>query len=419
MKRVALAILVIALSVYIVSAQSVTERFATALNNQDILYLQENLPYYKDSLPQHISLMAEALCYSQTNRYHKSNKAIEELLNNHAEVIGSDVVGSFYSLLISNLYMSGNTAAAAELIKGNEQSREAYNYFKALSRKRPLQVLRPKRDVVIPFTRSQLSSGSHIHIPVKIGGKSESFIFDTGANKYNVITESCAARYNFTPLFDSLSTTGVGGSGTSRVVTIKKIKIGKIVVKNPAFIVIADDTMPADSLGGFKLEFVLGTDVMEALGRVSFDMEQSTMTIPAVQSATNGQATPMTHADCYYIYPTINGHRLKMQFDTGAVSSSMYSRYLAEFGEKTTLIGEEQSGRARGFGGTTHYKAQKAEKIEFEIGGNICPMQDVEIITTENALPYQHDEYGVLGADIALRYSRFTIDFMQICVLTE
>ena len=79
MKRVALAILAIALSAYIISAQSVTERFATALNNQDILYLQENLPYYKDSLPQHISLMAEALCYSQTNRYHKSNKAIEEL----------------------------------------------------------------------------------------------------------------------------------------------------------------------------------------------------------------------------------------------------------------------------------------------------------------------------------------------------
>jgi hypothetical protein len=127
----------------------------------------------------------------------------------------------------------------------------------------------------------------------------------------------------------------------------------------------------------------------------------------------------MTHADCYYIYPTINGHRLKMQFDTGAVSSSMYSRYLAEFGEKTTLIGEEQSSRARGFGGTTHYKTQKAEKIEFEIGGNICPMQGVEIITTENALPYQHDEYGVLGADIALRYSRFTIDFRQMCVLTE
>ena len=419
MKRIVLTILAAVLSTYFLCAQAVIERFATAINNQDILYLQENLPQCKDSLPQHISLMAQALCYSQTNRYHQSNKAIEKLLNNHAQSIGGEAVSSFYSLLVSNLYNSGDYAQAAELIKGSAESKDAYNYFTAMAAKAPLEVVKPKKDVVIPFTRSRLSSGSHIHIPVKMGGKRESFIFDTGANRYNVITESCAARYNFTPLFDSLSTTGVGGSGTSRVVTIDRIKIGKIVVKNPTFIVIADETMPADSLGGFKLEFVLGTDVMEALGCVCFDMEQNTMTIPANQSITSTRTTPMTHADCYYIYPIVSGKRLKMQFDTGAASSSMYNRYLEEFRGDITLIGTQESGRARGFGGTAHYKAQKAEKIEFEIGGNTRSVEGMEIITTENALPYQHDEYGVLGVDIALQYRRFTIDFRQMCVVTE
>ena len=419
MRHTLVAIFATILAINTLYAQSATERIAAAINGNDILYLEHNLQRCKDSLPDHIYLMAEALRCSHTNRYHRSNKAIEELLNNHNQTIGEEAVGNFYGMLISNLHRSGDYSSAARLLEGSVENRESYNYFAALSRQRPLEVEKPRGDVVVPFTISKLGSGRHIHIPVEIGNRTESFIFDTGANKYNVVTESCAKRYKFRPIFDSLPTAGVGGDGLSRVVTIPKIKIGKIRLKNPLFIVIPDNSTPVDSLSGFRLEFVLGTDVMEALGEIQFDMEAKTMTIPASESEKTADATPLTHADSYYIHPAVNGTMLKMQFDTGAVDSSMHYRYLSEFGDSVTFVGEERVSHAHGFGGTATYNVRTAERIEFTIGDKSRVARNIEITSSDHALPYQQDEYAYIGANIVRSFKHFTINFRQMFVTAE
>lgn len=398
------------------TAQSAAERVAEAINRSDIVWLESNHQQLKDSLPAHLSLMAVALYCSQLNRYNQSNRAIENLLNNHAQAIGESVAGGFYAMLIDNLNRAGNFTEAARLVAGSSMNREAHRFFTAMSRKKPMQVRRPKRDVTVPFSLSKLSNGSHIHIPVEIDGKMASFIFDTGAAKYNVVTESCAAQHKFTPLYDSLPTMGVGGEGYSRVVTIPKIKIGKITIKHPTFIVVPDESIPADSLGGFKLEYVLGTDCMEALGEVVFDMDKDSMTVPSITTPKGENTTPLTHSNNYYIYPTVNGRQISMQFDTGAVATHLYGRFMREFREVLTLIGEPKSTRARGFGGTTYYTVQCAQKIDITMGNKSITLNNVDVSTADHDLPIQKEEYGSLGTDALLKCKRVRINFKQMFV---
>ena len=236
------------------------------------------------------------------------------------------------------------------------------------------------------------------------------------AAKYNVVTESCAARHKFTPLYDSLPTMGVGGEGYSRVVTIPKIKIGKITIKHPTFIVVPDESIPADSLGGFKLEYVLGTECMEALGEVVFDMDKDSMTVPSITTPKGENTTPLTHSNNYYIYPTVNGRQISMQFDTGAVATHLYGRFMREFREVLTLIGEPKSTRARGFGGTTYYTVQCAQKIDITMGNKSITLNNVDVSTADHDLPIQKEEYGSLGTDVLLKCKRVRINFKQMFV---
>jgi predicted aspartyl protease len=410
------------LTLFILSAaaQNAVERVADAINRQDILWIGDHLTTLQDSIPESLSLMAKALWASQTNRYHQSNKAIEKLLNNHAHQIGQDAVGAFYSLLITNLNNEGNYSEAARLTAGNSQNRDVHRLFSAMANKKALQISKPNRDIVIPITRSTLNrGGEHIKIPVTIGRNRELFIFDTGSMKYNVVTESCAKKHKFKPLFDSLPTAGVGGVGYSRVVTLPKIKIGKITIKNPIFIVVPDNDIAVDTLTNFKLEYVLGTDIMEALKEVQFDFAANTMTIPKEQSPKSDNYTPLTHSDNYYIYPTINGSKLQMHFDTGAVSSAMYNRYMVEYGDRINLTGSTRSAHAHGFGGTTSYTVQTVESLNIQLGDQHITVNNIDVTTSDHILPIQRNEYGSLATDILLQFNHITINFKQMFLIAK
>ena len=404
------------------TAQNAQQLTTEAMERSDVLWLDENLARLRDSLPEPLYLMAEALRGAGLNDYNKSNRAIEQLLNQHGKTIGNGAIGQFYGLLINNLNAQGHYATAAKLLE-NSSEKGSYNhlYFKALAAVKPMHIKRPRRATKVAFTRSRLTHGAHIHIPVRIGGRTESFIFDTGAAKYNLVTESCAKRLNFRPVIDSLPTIGVGGSGVTRVATIGKMTIGNITIHNPLFIVVSDDSTPKDDAGEFRLEFVLGTDVMEALGEVQFDMESDSMTIPTALTPHPAEYAPMVHRNngLYYIYVGIDGLKLEMQFDTGAVNTALYGQYFALHEERIKAAGTKEVARARGFGGTTHFDAYTLPQTTITIGRANALLTGLKVATDDQHLPIQSNEFGSLGVDALLGLRRVTINFRSMFVSAE
>ncbi len=422
MLKVIRHIVLIAISVlalFAAKGQNAVVQVSDALNRGDILWLDRNLDALCDSLPEPLALMGQAIRYANLGHYEQSNRAIEKLLNNHHASIGDDGISNFYGLLIDNLNNQGLYSEAARLLN-NSTAKESYShrYFEALAKIRPMRIVAPRRGTTVTFTKKCVGNGHHIHLPVRIGHNTESFIFDTGAAKYNVVSESCAKRYKFHPIIDSLPTAGIGGEGVSRLVTIDKIKIGDITIHNPLFIIVPDENLPKDLLGGFELEFVLGNDIMAALGRVDFDMVTSKAHLGNPDTERPKSFAPMIRRTNgqYYIYVGIDGKQYELQFDTGAVHSSLYGNYFESHRNSITDQYPKKQSRARGFGGTIYYEAYTLSDLTFSIGETECLMPQIDVATEQKHLPIQQQEFGVFGADALLRFSHFTINFRDMYI---
>ena len=418
MKRVA-GFIIALLALLTANGQNAVEQVADALNRGDIVWLDRNIDALRDSLPEPLMLMGQAIRHANLCRYEQSNRAIEKLLNNHHTTLDNQQISTFYGLLIDNLNNQGLYSEASRLLKGSLSKEDySYRYFEALSKLRPMRIVAPKGGTTLSFTRKSVGDGAHIHLPVRIGRNTESFIFDTGAAKYNVVSARCAKRYKFRPVIDSLPTTGVGGKGVTSVVTINKIKIGDITIHNPLFLVVADDNMPKDLLGGFELEFVLGNDIMMALGLIEFDMTRNEAHIGRCNSEQPKSCSPMIRRSNgqYYIYVGVDGELHEMQFDTGAVHSALYGNYFAL--HRDSIVGHhpQKQGRARGFGGTIYYDAYTLSKTTFSVGDAECQLPQIDVATEQQHLPIQQQEFGVFGVDALLRFSHFTINFRDMYI---
>jgi hypothetical protein len=364
-------------------------------------------------------LMVKAVVGSKTNRYNESCLAIEALLNHHTQELVPSNVSSLVGLLVQNLNAMRDFRKAMQVMKPyvdagavGEDSRLTYRYWQALDSVPALRVTKPDCDFSLPVTFKKMGRGEEMYVDVTIGGEREPFIFDTGCNLFNFVSERFARRHHLRTVFDSLSTSGFA-SGYCKVAVADSMRLGPVLVQNPVFLV-SPDSMQVDS---FYIDAVLGTWIIEQLGEAQYHSDGPCLLIPKVPSANPAGAGNLIYDGAYYLYADVLGTTTRLHFDTGNARTAFGKTFLAAHKDFVYRNGKVHQGRMGGFGGMTSFNSYETSNIPITIGAATSQLPLVDVMDSD--AEFKNGESGRLGTDFLKAFKKVTMNFTHMFVLAE
>ena len=216
-------------------------------------------------------------------------------------------------------------------------------------------------------------------IGAKIDGADAQFLLDSGA-WYSMISSATMAQFKLreSPAPFGLRVTGVGGSTSTSIATVKVFTLAGIPIHNVEFLVGGSEV-------GSQLVGILGQNFLERWD-VEYDLARGVVRLfkaggdckHAGLAYWVGADQSMSTMDIAYTTPQkphatgtayINGTKITAMFDTGAATSVLTLRAAERAGVKPDTAGVVDAGYASGIGRGT-VKSYIAPFASFKIGDN-------------------------------------------------
>lgn len=444
MKKFALTILFTLIFVVNTQAQKADIRISELINNEDWFGLIEEYPQLKDSVQYpFMKLVAEAMINRYTNHKEEAAADILELLKNHQKDLGGELM-SFVFLRAQLLYETGHYAEAADLLgntltqlrahgvsNGLKNWEYFYRWYNAARAYPPMSVTRPNKDTRIKFSlkhwyplkqeswiKPSKSDSEHddavsITVPVKLHGKTLSFVFDTGGGGSFFVTEKFARENGLKILGDTLL---VNKNANAKYAYIDSLQIGDITVHNAiATVGVGDNNRALDAVG---LDAVLGIDIMSAVGETQINMTDSTMTFPI-------RMTPKPATGCNLL----SNSRVKVRsgnetmtflFDTGntdANSCYLYGPYYKTHSEYVDANSITDSIFSGGYG-RAEFKAAKVIP-NYELNIDNQPIKFGKAFVYPDLYDVDGHCFGAITIGAVLQFKRTIFNYKDMFVKFE
>lgn len=263
----------------------------------------------------------------------------------------------------------------------------------------------PKQEVIINqagFVQMTRDKANLANLAVKANAATIDFIFDTGAN-LSTVTQSTAEKMGMNVLGGSIEVGSITGAVVqAKMAVCKEFALGNIVVKNAIFLVFPDDALAFPQIG-YQINGILGFPVIEAMGEIQITKADEFI-IPHRVTPKNGQEMALD-----FLIPVIKMGDEHYTFDTGAVGTSLHTKYFekhkAEITSKYKLSDIE-------FGGAGGMTTVKGYVINFmpTINGKTITIDNVQLLTEDTG---KGDKffYGNIGQDLIKQFDKMTISF--------
>jgi hypothetical protein len=145
-----------------------------------------------------------------------------------------------------------------------------------------------------------------------------------------------------------------------------------------------------------KIEAVLGTHVIRAMGEMKIDLEQNIITLPAEQSEPQSKNLSF-HQGNYGIDFSYDGMPLVAHLDTGRVKSDLSQRFYGYFPAMVdSTAGERIKSSRSGVGGSREYEIVRLPQITLNVADRAVTFGNVDVITAGHPSAWD----GVMGADL-------------------
>lgn len=403
-------------------------RVGELINSSDYLTLSKELPALREKVAKPLLALADALVAHHEGRFEDSNKAIDRVCE-FAPELGSEVIFGMQNLSLINCLASENYKVGVGVVQllhallpdgeaadENRRNLESMSrWFAALSSKEAVVVERPKGDVVIPVEVRDLGGGEHLVVDVKVGDKTEAFIFDTGCGNSNFISTAVAERLGVEIVAEDIIVRGKG-EGYAKLGYLPQMKIGDLTIRNATFFVV-DKLLPEHVEVEGMCEAALGTHIIRKMGEIRFEREHSRFVLPAQESSAP-QVRNLFYNSQYYVWCNDGEERIVMQFDTGNSKTFLSSKYYERFKERVEKDGGEvERSRSAGFGGVEWCDVRTMPKVEFEVADQKLQLKKVEVAMPtkyEDGTPYIEQYDGVAGADFVKAREVVTFDLNRL-----
>ena len=382
-----------------VTPQQANDEVNGYIGSGDYVALSRELPAVRELIVPHLLKLADAFVAYSEGRHEESNQHIAEL-EQYRKELGDGVIITMQNIAYYNALAVEDYAAAsrylATLIEAAPSQRATLEAFKcwmdALAERKPVAVKTTKRKNSFPVECRAVGDGLHLMVEATVGRESVDMIFDTGCCNANCITAEAAERLGVKILVDSLPLGGVGGETYAKVGVLPKMRVGDVVVKNPTFFIV-ESIVDNPSM---KIEAVLGTHVIRAMGEMQIDLEQNIITLPAEQSEPQRRNLSF-HQGNYGIDFSYDGMHLVAHLDTGRVKSDLSQRFYGYFPAMVdSIAGERIKSSRSGIGGSREYEIVRLPQITLNVADRAVTFGNVDVITAGHPSAWD----GVMGADL-------------------
>ncbi|MBR3702965.1 MAG: clan AA aspartic protease [Alistipes sp.] len=397
-----------------VTPQQANDEVNDYISRGDYVTLSRELPALREVIVPHLLKLADAFVAYSEGRHEESNQHIAEL-EQYRKELGDGVVTTMQNIAYYNALAMEDYAAASRylsvLIEAAPSQRATLEAFKgwmdALADRKIVAVKRRKRKNSFPIECRPMGDGVHLMVEAQVGRESVEMIFDTGCCNANCITAEAAERLGVKILVDSLPLGGVGGSTYAKVGVLPKMKVGDVVIKNPTFFVVESIV---DNPAVKKVEAVLGTHVIRAMGEMQIDLEQNIVTLPTKQSEPHNRNLSF-HQGNYGIAFSYEGMPLVAHFDTGRVKSDLSQRFYLYFRTMVdSVAGERVKSSRSGIGGSRECEVVRLPQITLNVADRAVTFGNVDVITAG----YSSEWDGVMGADLLKGAGTTTLDLKKM-----
>ena len=270
----------------------------------------------------------------------------------------------------------------------------------------PPQKIHITKDVTIPI-RNQYGL---ILMPVRSGGKSEHFIFDTGANM-SVVSESCAERLGIRELESSLEVKiASGGKIESKVGVADSLWIGDLLVENVAFLVVADNIF-----GGQNIPGIIGFPIMHQMKEAHIHKYES-ITVPA-QPQKRNLHNLFLNGSSMYVQAVADGDTVLLLIDSGYGNSVFSARYFTTQQEKILEKATLKSYQRKTDDGTSKSQYYVLKNIPFQIGVYELTIPSINVMPEKIMSPEDYD--GILGPNILMNFKTLILNFEDMYLTFE
>ncbi|MBR5334379.1 MAG: clan AA aspartic protease [Alistipes sp.] len=406
----------------VLTPQQANDRVSGYISEGNYGALGRELPALRESVVPCLLHLADALVAYYEGRHAESNALIDQL-SQYEKELGAGVIASMHNIAYYNALALEDYAAAGEYLKvvaqcGDETQRQTIAYFQkwmdAMAKHKAVKIKPSKRDREFSIENCKVGDSSLIMAKVTAGRQSTDMIFDTGCCYANCITEEAAERLGVKVVLDELPVNGVAGNTYAKVGILPKMKIGDVVIKNASFFImekIVDD--PAVE----KMDAILGTHILRAMGEMQIDMNEGKVTIPAVRSQAPERCNLSSHTGNYGIEIAFRGVPMVAHLDTGAGLSHLSSRFYNQYRVDIESVAASRSKiRRSGVGGSEQVEVMSVPGLAFDIAGRTIVFNPINVYTNgaESAA-----WYGVMGADFLRSAGKVTLDLERMFLRIE
>ncbi|NDV69235.1 retropepsin-like aspartic protease [Dysgonomonas sp. 25] len=438
MKRILLSLL-LCFSLGSALAQSPDEQIGEALSASDFFLLDERYSQLQHEMQSPVlKCLSQSLLDAVFDRQHEAISSIDSLILFYQDEIGFE--STMNMLLCQNAirFRMGAYCEASEETKSfldlvaphlDDETvnglQSLYKYYHSMCGQKKTELIRPAQDCAIPLYIESLKSKQNIrrgylpYVPVTVNGKEERFIFDTGCPGGVFLSEEYATRYGVRITFDSLGVSGTGGSGMGKMGILDSVAIGDMILKNLVVVVVPSN--PAvDSV--FKVDAVLGTDIMKLAGEVQIFPNKGKIVFPIHKTPlpATGRNMMKTSGDSFFVKAYSGNERLIMLLDTGDSNAGLNSSYYHRYKEAIERDGKKESFLTGGYGGVNTKQFYTYPALPLRIGSHNFEIKDIYIDTTplENTLQLGGEE-GALGMGFIRLFEKVTISFDHMFIEVE
>ena len=392
----------------------------TLVTDLDYFTLQEEFNNNKDQIHKRDSLYLEAILNNAFNNPEKSNEAIDAFFKTPKEETNDSLA---QKMLVTKLTNHIYRAKYKEALKINEELQQQYASFldstkmeelknthkiwKALENTPPQEVSIAS-DIALPIIKDKAGLST---LATKIGNTTTDFVFDTGAN-FSVIQRSVAEILGMTLIpaqFDVDAATGL--KVKSDLAVADKLELGEITLKHVVFLVFDDKDLSFPTID-YQIKGILGFPVIRALQEIQLTKDM--LYVP--QNPTNYNLNNLAYNEYMPIVKaTYKGDVLRFNFDTGAQSTSLYSKFYNKYKVDIDANYNKTSLNTGGAGGHVALEGYVINSIKLSIGEAEATLNTIQLFPEK--IGVTDKLHGNLGQDFIGQFNTMIISFKSASIL--
>lgn len=408
--------------------------------------LEKEYPQIQDSIKTpELKWLTESLLNIKFNQNEAAISSIDTLLHKYQQNIGFTNSVELFRYKISLLAYQGEYGFIAGELKNFidqvsenlpqeelKKFEEMYNFYNSLRNEEKTQVIKPEKNIEIPFGTIEMDFTSRkdedtIHdmtsalgvVKIFIQGKEYIFILDTGYET-TCIFNNTSKNINLHYLNDSINISGTGIS-QGNLAILDNISLGEVTLYN-LLIVVSDNFL--EKSGIFRnenindyIDGVLGIDFIKRIGEIQLYPSDKKIIIPQKESELpiSGRNIILDERNNIIVKAFSEDDLITFHLDTGNSNSHMFkSYYLKNRNEIETTL-EKKLTYSFGVGAIKSDTIYQMPSLALLIGETFFSLKNIPIYTVDYFMEDPSAD-GSLGTDFINKFSKITLNLNKMFI---